>query len=303
MGRFTKLRLVPNNQRNRNMPSKTTTIKPAEVSRMTYRRAKKYFDKLPQNRRPSTVAGRKTLSSVPRIFSGVCHDWNKGKNKSTGVDNVLEQAVVCSGFDLQAIKDRIVSTARALLAEHVMYVSTMAHPLNPTISGDVHVITFPCGTKKIPDLHRLEFGTLMRILRERENKSCRTFGKETGLSVANIWNLENEKTSPRLDSIAKYVGGLHLSDDEFKLVCLRIGQLENFNRLERNAAKKKQMAGAAESVKKGWKKRDKPAYSLEDVRAIMEEGKLEMAERSDAPATGKDVKVKTNPIDRSHHGQ
>ena len=297
------------------MPSKLTTIQSDEISRMSYSHAKDFYAQLPEIKRPTTVAGRKTRKNEARVFIGACHDWNKGRysysstDATTSLDNESHRKIL----NLDALKDKLIDRAKLLLKDHendlpedgVAYVSTMDHPLNPTISGDVHVITFPGGIKKVPELHRLEFGTLFRILRERENKSCKAYSKETGLSVANIWNLENEKTAPRLDTVARFVNCLNLSDPEFNLVCLRIGQLDNFEAMDKSNSKKKAAKAKAgdssekKAVKEGWCKRKRPSYGIADVQAQMED-KLELAGKSDVPAPGSDNV--NNPSNRKKHG-
>lgn len=187
------------------------------------------FNEAPESTRPTTAAGRRLAGSASRTYSGVNHDWLKGRRRSSrkNAELNLDDASLRSCIT-KDVAVRIMRSANARISSvgySVRGRGTVENPpVSPTIVAPVHVITLSSGTRKIPDLQLLSLGNLVRILRERENVSIASLSRSSGVSSGCISMLESEKTTPRLSTVLGVVNALHLSDSEARLVLLRASQ-------------------------------------------------------------------------------
>lgn len=176
---------------------------------------------------PSTRIDRESRRLRTRVSLGVNKDWLKGRHGDSRPDRL--------DTDMSRKADITVDNLRARVAKVVGRLGTAKKPkggksCEPSVSNPprearitecVHVIILPDGRRVFPDLWDLSFQNLVRVLRERENVSQEDVSRMTGLTRPCVSATERGIVIPRLDTLAKMLGCLHLSRDEFDLVCLR----------------------------------------------------------------------------------
>lgn len=239
--------------------------------------------------RPTTQTGRIAARKRARTYVGVNHDWNKGvagKHKAMGQqkDIVLEPADAIT-------PDRV---------KHAMnYMSDRAHeigyelsnpsienpPVHADIEGAVHVVTVETGFKKMPELYRLPFRSLLRILRERENVSMDDLAIKIKKTQACISRWELGKAVPRIEAFCDVANALHLSSKEFELLCFRYSQVYPAWKWNEEALQDK----------KEEKKIKRHMYHMKE-KAAKQAAKLEMSDNSVESEEDTTLKMAGHPV-------
>lgn len=178
--------------------------------------------------RPTTEAGRIAARKRARTYVGVNHDWNKGV---AGRHKALTSSPVTINTREDVTPARVKLTMNSM-ADRVYEIgyelsspSIENPPVIADIEGAVHVVTVETGFKKMPELYRLPFRSLLRILRERENVSMDDLAIKIKKTQACISRWELGKAVPRMESFCDIVNALHLSSKEFELLCFRYSQV------------------------------------------------------------------------------
>lgn len=220
-----------------------------QLAKLNYDQALKLFNESECLPVPTTREGRKNRTQRSRASLGVDKDWLKGCHDHRG------RAVAADMYEKSEEFKKLIEKIRSRNA----YMSKKRRPGKPSIENPplfpevneiVHVLTLPDGRRVFPELWKLSFPNLLRVLRERENVSQLDLARMTGLTHPCISFLENGKTSPRIDTLAKVLSHLHLSQSEFDLVCFRLSDACPAKRLQPGTS-----LGAKDFVHRKTKKR------------------------------------------------
>lgn len=215
------------------MSSRDTSLTSRNARRLSYSKCLRLALSAKPAKRSTTTAGRVADRKRARTFVGVNHDWLKGVRKSDRRQTALAEvsaAAPVSSIDATLARMKESMNYMADMMGHIDYEIMHAPSIDyPPVAADivwpVHVITIESGTKKLPDLHRLSLGNLMRILRERENVSLDTMAAKIGVTSMCISNAERGRNAPKLKTVAAIVNELHLNGKEFNLLCARLAQV------------------------------------------------------------------------------
>jgi len=178
--------------------------------------------------RPTSPSGRIAARKRARTYVGVNHDWNKGV---AGRHKALTSAPVTINTRECVTPDRVKLTMNSMadIVNEPGYelggMSLEHPPIHADIEGTVHVVTVETGFKKMPELYRLPFRSLLRILRERENVSMDDLAIKIKKTQACISRWELGKAVPRIEAFCDIANTLHLSSKEFELLCFRYSQV------------------------------------------------------------------------------
>lgn len=220
------------------------TGKTDRLASMDYFDALDAFRRLPVLPCPTTRKEREARSMRPRVVLGVDKDWLKGSHATDARRSLGTSAQPVEKFrevSVDEIRRRALTTLggsgrrHSKLAQNRPVPSMRTPPEEPDILERVHAITLPDGRKVVPELWRLPFGGLMRVLRERENLSLSDVASVAGVTPVAVSCMERHVATPRLDTLAGVLSCLHLSDAELDLVCYRFAQVCPRQRLEPGA--------------------------------------------------------------------
>ena len=238
--------------------------------------------------RPTTQTGRIAARKRARTYVGVNHDWNKGvagKHKAL----TSSQVTVNTRDDVTPDRVKLVMNSMASIVYEPGYelgnMSIEHPPVNADIEGAVHVVTVETGFKKMPELYRLPFKSLLRILRERENVSMDDLAIKIKKTQACISRWELGKAVPRIEAFCDVVNSLHLSSKEFELLCFRYSQVYPAWKWNEEALQDK----------KEEKKIKRHMYHMKE-KAAKQAAKLEMSDSSVESEEDTTLKMAGHPV-------